>query len=561
MGLNIWLVLGGIGIFLFGIQLLENSLKNLMSRSFKLFLKKQTSNPFKAIFGGAVVTAILQSSSAVNFMVLAFVSTGVITMRNAFAVIMGTNLGTTLTGWIVASLGFKMDIESIAYPIAGVAGLLLFSFSSRQKLANICHFLMGFSFLFIGLGLLKESMEGDDIQHLFENFTDSSLFVFLLLGFVATTITQASSATVAITLSILNQQLIGFESAIAIVIGSEVGTSIKLILGALDGVAVKKRVAVGNLIYNIVTTILAFAFLKPLALFITENLSVKDPLMGLVTFQTGMNLLSIVIFLPFINIFSKFLERLYKDNDSHVCGYLTHADPTIPHAALELMKKETAFFIHQCKLFNLRVFDLKEEIIESDPEFKLLNSANKINEKSNMIQYEHIKEQYGEIQSYYIKLIGQKLNEEQINETDNLIACVRSAMYSSKCIKDLFDDLAELRNSANEMKFNFVNERSAELEVFYKELNLDASILEDNEKLFETILRLLNEAQNRYSKNLKVLYSHEFTHTLSDVELATLMNFSREIFTSNKSMIMTLKYYLSDYSYLERFNEVSTYHA
>lgn len=561
MDLNIWLILGGVGIFLFGIQLLENSLKNLMSRSFKLFLKKQTSNPFKAIFGGATVTAILQSSSAVNFMVLAFVSTGVITMRNAFAVIMGTNLGSTLTGWIVATMGFKMDIEAIAYPIAGIAGLLLFSFKGRQKLTNICHFLMGFSFLFIGLGLLKESMEGEDIKYLFENFSDSSLFVFLLLGFVATTITQASSATVAITLSILNQQLIGFESAIAIVIGSEVGTSIKLILGALDGVAVKKRVAVGNLIYNIVTTILAFAFLKPLALFITENLSVKDPLMGLVTFQTGMNLLSIIIFLPFINIFSKFLERLYKDNNKHVSGYLTHAHPEIPHAALELMKKETAFFIYQCKSFNVRVFDLHEDIIETDNEFRSLNNNQKINGKSNILQYEHLKEQYGEIQSYYIKMISQKLSEDQINETDNLIACVRSAMYSSKCIKDLFDDLAELRNSANEMKFNYVNERSVELMEFYKKLNIPQEILQDDKLLFENIITLLNEAQSRYSANLNTLYSHEFTHTLSDVELATLMNFSREIFTSNKSMIMTLKYYLSDYSYLERFNEVSTYHA
>jgi len=532
-----------------------------MSRSFKLFLKKQTSNPFKAIFGGAIVTAILQSSSAVNFMVLAFVSAGVITMRNAFAVIMGTNLGTTLTGWIVATLGFKMDIESIAYPIAGVAGLLLFSFSGRQKLSNICHFLMGFSFLFIGLGLLKESMEGEDIQHLFENFTDSSLFVFLILGFVATTITQASSATVAITLSILNQQLIGFESAIAIVIGSEVGTSIKLILGALDGVAVKKRVAIGNLIYNLVTTILAFAFLKPLALFITENLSVKDPLMGLVTFQTGMNLLSIFIFLPFINIFTKFLEKLFKDNDQHVSGYLTRTHPHIPDAALELMKKETTFFIYQCKLFNLRVFGLNGEVINSNTEFNSLAGLQKLDKKSNILQYEHIKEQYGEIQTYYIKLIGQKLNIQQINQTDNLIACVRSAMYSSKCIKDLFDDLVELRNSANEMKFNFVKERSDELENFYLQLNFEPEILSDNKKLFECIIILLNEAQDRYSENLKTLYSHEFTNTLSDVEFATLLNFSREVFTSNKSMIMTLKYYLTDLSYLEKFSEVSTYHA
>ncbi len=561
MGLNIWLIIGGIGIFLFGIQLLENSLKNLMSRSFKLFLKKQTSNPFKAIFGGAVVTAILQSSSAVNFMVLAFVSTGVITMRNAFAVIMGTNLGTTLDSWIVASLGFKVDIEAFAYPVAGVAGLLLFIFESKQKLADICHFLLGFSFLFIGLGLMKDSMEGEAIKDLFQNFTGSSLFVFLLLGFVATSITQSSSATIAITLSILHQQLIGFESAIAVVIGSEVGTSVKLIIGSLDGVAVKKRVAAGNFIYNLITTILAFIFLRPLALFITENLSVKDPLMGLVTFQTGMNLISILIFLPFLNLFSKFLEGMFHKADKSNSGYIKNTNPSVPHAALELMKKETSFFVYQCKLFNLSVFEAEESAVTKITEFDEINKQNKSDNKNFELRYEMIKDQYGEIQSYYIKLSAQKLNKKQINESDNLIACVRSAMYSAKCIKDLHHDVLELKNSSNEVKFDYMHAKKAELSEFYTSLNFSGLDLNKDEEIYNTLVQLLNQVQKNYNNNLNDLYSPSYIKSLSDVELATLMNFNRELFTSNKSMIMSHKFYLSDQVFLEKFSDIPTYQA
>src|SRR5580765_2025640 len=126
---QIWKLLAGIAIFLLGMRFLEESLRHLAGRPFKLFLRKQTSSKVKAIFGGAIVTGILQSSSVVNLMVLAFVGANVIQMQNALAVILGANLGTTLDSWIVAGIGFKFNIESIAFPIAGVSGII-FSLSN-----------------------------------------------------------------------------------------------------------------------------------------------------------------------------------------------------------------------------------------------------------------------------------------------------------------------------------------------------------------------------------------------------------------------------------------------
>src|SRR4026209_1063536 len=147
--IDIWKMLAGVAIFLLGIKLLEESLQELAGRRFKLFLKKQTENKLKAIGGGAIVTAVLQSSSLVSLMVLAFVGAGIIKMQNALAVILGANLGTTIDSWIVALVGFKLNIENIALPVSGIAGIGFAVFKKQSVWYNWSRFLLGFSFLFV----------------------------------------------------------------------------------------------------------------------------------------------------------------------------------------------------------------------------------------------------------------------------------------------------------------------------------------------------------------------------------------------------------------------------
>ncbi|MBC8048097.1 MAG: Na/Pi cotransporter family protein [Fimbriimonadaceae bacterium] len=557
---NIWQIVAGIGIFLIGIQMLENALKNMMSRSFKLFLRRQTSNTFKAIFGGTIVTAILQSSSAVNFMVLAFVSTGVITMRNAFAVIMGTNLGTTLDSWIVATIGFKFDIEAFAYPIVGIAGILIFIYEDRTRLKNICSFLIGFSFLFIGLGFMKESVENEYMKTLFADFAQSSNFIFLIIGFVATTITQSSSATIALTLSILSQQLINFESAIAVVIGSEVGTSVKLILGSLDGVAVKKRVAAGNFIYNMVLTVLAFIFLKPIAVFITGYLSVDDPLVGLVTFQTGINLFGIILFLPLLDPYSKFLDRLFKETDAHVSAYIHKTKPEVADAAIGMLEKETIYFMYRSERLNLNAFGIDDLQLKSDKDFSELPASKKYEKKTFKEQYSLLKEHHGEIQSFYIQLGKQELSEQQTVAVNTLMAAVRSCMHASKCIKDIHDNLLDFQNSSEDVLFQFYNHLKEETYALYKQFDTLNSLMDENE-IFNTLSALLKQIQKDYNTNLHEIYAIEAAHTVSDMELATLINVNRELFTSHKAMLMALKNLLLSSVLAEKFSEMPTYQS
>jgi len=260
---DIWKMLAGVAIFLLGIDFLENSLKDLAGRRFKLFLKKQTENKLKAIGGGAVVTAVLQSSSLVSLMVLAFVGAGIIKMQNALAVILGANLGTTIDSWIVALVGFKLNIENIALPVTGIAGIGYVIFNKQSTLHNWCRFLLGFSFLFVGLGFMKTGIE-DLVKtvdlHQYEQYP---AIIFFLLGFIITALIQSSSATIAITLSALHAGAVNLYDAMAIILGSEIGTTIKLFIASIKGTAAKKRVALGNNLFNMINVSLILIFLSP----------------------------------------------------------------------------------------------------------------------------------------------------------------------------------------------------------------------------------------------------------------------------------------------------------
>ncbi len=158
-GFDIWKLLAGLGIFMFGMFLMEESIKKLSGRAFKRLIRVYTTGKVKSIFSGIFVTSILQSSSAVSLMVLAFVGAGIMSMENAIGVILGSNIGTTVTAWIVASIGFKVNIESFALPLIGMGGLGLIFLGRSEKYSNISKLLVGFGFLFMGLDYMKTSVE------------------------------------------------------------------------------------------------------------------------------------------------------------------------------------------------------------------------------------------------------------------------------------------------------------------------------------------------------------------------------------------------------------------
>ena len=236
----IWSLLAGIAIFLLGMNMLEESMKQLAGRPFKLFLKKQSSSRPKAIIGGAVVTAILQSSSVVNLMVLGFVGANVLEMQHALALMLGSNLGTTFSSWIIATVGFRMNIENIAYPLAGIAGLSMLLSGKNSMLQNWSRLLFGTGLLFMGLNMIRNGMESSLFVIDLSAFNKYPLIIFLITGFALTAIIQSSTVTIAIVLSALHTGAIELIAAMAIVLGAETGTILKLVLASMKGLAAKK---------------------------------------------------------------------------------------------------------------------------------------------------------------------------------------------------------------------------------------------------------------------------------------------------------------------------------
>ena len=556
MWILIFKLSAGIGLFLFAMYLLEESLKNLSGRNFKLFLQRTTKNRIGAVAGGAVVTGVLQSSSMVSLMVLAFVGAGVFTMKNAMAIILGANLGTTLASWLVATLGFKVDIEVAAYPAVFVGGLLLILFGNRKTMQYIAYFLFGFGLLFIGLSFMKMAMEGQVKAFDFSRYAEMSTVVFLIIGFIITSLVQSSSVTMALTLSALHAGAITFPAAAAIVLGSETGTTIKILLGSLGGNASKKRVALGNLFFNIFLTVLAFALLKPILLMITDGFGIIDPLIGLVTFSTLINLVSIIIFLPFLEPFAKFLERFFKDTDGSAAAFIGNADTNEPETALDLFKRETEYFIHNSMLYNLALFDIDTKPLCEHPVFKTINEKRKYFSKTIEEKYEFLKQLQGELQSFYLSL-RTKVKVQQNPLLSQLISAVRSSMHAVKSMKDIGSNIANLRRSSTDIKFNLFTRQKVETEELYRQLN---ALMEQKTKPdFEKLQSIFTSIQDNYSSALNGFYKEAQDGHIEDMDITTVINFNRELFTSHKAILISVKDFLLEEIEAQGFNETPVY--
>ena len=234
-------VFSGLGMFLFGMFYMEIALKELAGIRFKQWIKNSTSSRVKSLLTGTLATAVLQSSSVVTLMTLSFVSTSLVSLESAIGIIFGSNLGTTVTAWIVATLGFKVKIELFALPMIGLGGFMLILNSSHKRLEAVAKILIGFGLLFFGLEIMKNSIE--TLGHNFDLslYTHYPLIVFVGLGFIITALIQSSSATTAIILSALYAGILSFEQSAAMVIGANVGTTVTALLGGIGGIPDKKR--------------------------------------------------------------------------------------------------------------------------------------------------------------------------------------------------------------------------------------------------------------------------------------------------------------------------------
>jgi phosphate:Na+ symporter len=547
-------LLAGTGMFLFAMYLIEESLRNISGRNFKLFLQKMTRNRVWAATGGALVTAVLQSSSMVSLIVLAFVGAGVFTLKNAMAVILGANLGTTIDSWMVATLGFKANIEIVAYPLLCIGALLLVTGHNRALLKYISYFLLGFSLLFIGLAFMKDSFETLPVD--FEKYAGMPALVFVLIGFIITLIVQSSSVTMALTLSAIFAGHITFPMAAAIVLGSETGTTIKIVMGSLGGTSTKKRVALGNFFFNLVMTLLAFIFLTPILYLITDLLHITDPLIGIVTFSTFINLLTIFLFLPLLDPYARFLERFFKASGNSVAAFISNASKNEPETSLDLFRKETQYFIYNSMLHNLECFEIEGGLVDGQNEFDQKNKERRFMSRTLEDKYDFLKQLQGELQEFYIRL-RPEIKPGQIPELSQLISALRSSMYATKCIKDIRSNIANLRRSSKNVKHGIFLQHQENVKRLYQRLN--ELILNPDTAEPGVFRNLYTEVEESYTQSLNDFYPSALNAGLVVTDITTVLNFNRELFTANKAILIAAKDLLLEENEAEELNAMIAY--
>ena len=278
--LQIFTLLGALGMFLYGMNLMSSGLQKAAGERLRGFLSAMTSNPLKGVMTGLGITTVIQSSSATTVMVVSFVNAGLLTLAQAIGVIMGANIGTTVTAWLVSWLGFKADISVLAVPLMLLG--FLFSNSKKDQRKNIGELIVGFSLLFLGLSFMKDSVpdlkETPQVLEFVSTWSShgfGSVLLFLTFGTLLTLVLQSSSATMAITLIMLSMGWIPFDMACAMVLGENIGTTITANIAASVGNTPAKRAAMSHTIFNVFGVIWALILFKPflqLVGVITENL-------------------------------------------------------------------------------------------------------------------------------------------------------------------------------------------------------------------------------------------------------------------------------------------------
>ena len=506
--LQIFTLLGALGMFLYGMNLMSSGLQKAAGEKLRGFLSAMTSNPLKGVLTGLGITAIIQSSSATTVMVVSFVNAGLLTLVQAIGVIMGANIGTTIAAWMVAWLGFKADISILAIPLMLFG--FLFSNSKKDQHKNIGELIVGFSLLFLGLSFMKESVpdlrQTPEVLEFVSTWSAhgfGSVLLFLLFGTILTLVLQSSSATMAITLIMLSMGWIPFGMACAMVLGENIGTTITANIAASIGNTQAKRAAMSHTIFNVFGVLWALILFNPflkLVGTITENLfglpnpatdgfSVSGPtspegtaaLYGLSMLHTLFNLTNTIILVWFTGWIGKavsWIIRTPENQEKEVfrLKYISAGPLATPELSVDQAYNEILHFAQISK--NGAVY-AKEAINKADTDqFEELRSKLvKYEEISDRIEYEIASflngvsaEEISENTSYKIKAMYKVVGElESLGDSGETISRILSRknihkkVFDADAIKNLNAMADAVIEAYDEMIANLVAAHKGEL--------------------------------------------------------------------------------------------------
>ena len=497
--LQIFTLLGALGMFLLGMNLMSSGLQKVAGDRLRGFLSAMTSNPFKGVLTGLGITTIIQSSSATTVMVVSFVNAGLLTLAQAIGVIMGANIGTTVTAWMVSWLGFKADISVLAVPMMLFG--FLFSNSKKDQRKNIGELIIGFSLLFLGLSFMKESVpdlrETPQVLEFVRNWSSygfGSVLLFLAFGTILTLVLQSSSATMAITLIMLSMGWIPFEMACAMVLGENIGTTITANIAASVGNTFAKRAALSHTIFNVFGVIWALILFKPflrLVGIITENVfGVPNPaaegfvvtdsnspegtaaLYGLSMLHTLFNLTNTLILIWFTKSIAKAVSWIIKapknqEKEVFRLQYISAGPLATPELSVEQAFEE---IINFAKISKNGADYAKSAINEAD--------SDKFEElRKKLVKYEEISDRI----EYEIATFLNKVSAEEISESTSIkIKAMYKIIGELESLGDSGETLSRILSRKNIHKKEFDSESIKNLNAMADAVNATYDVMIEN---------------------------------------------------------------------------------
>ena len=552
-------------MFLYGMNLMSSGLQKAAGDRLRNFLSAMTSNPFKGVLTGLGITSVIQSSSATTVMVVSFVNAGLLTLAQAISVIMGANIGTTVTAWLVSWLGFKADISIFAVPLMAVGFVL--SISKKSQKRNIAELIVGFSLLFLGLSLMKNSVpdlsETPEVLSFIQGWQGhgfGSVLLFLALGTILTLVLQSSSATMALTIMMLNFGWIRFDMACAMVLGENIGTTITANIAAAVGNTSAKRAALAHTVFNVfgvIWALILFPYFLKLVGFITAGIfGLPNPsgetfavvagaegaqsdtqtaaLYGLSMLHTLFNTINTLILIWFIPLIEKIVCMVIKDSknkedDAYRLRYINAGPLATPELAIEQAFKEIGHF---ARISRNGLGYIREAVNETDPD--------KFEEyRAKLVKYEEISDRI----EYEIATFLNDVSAGEISESTSIkIKAMYKIIGELESLGDSGESISRILSRRNIHKKTFDAET-------VRRLNSLINLVDSAYEAMITNLTLADEARleeisNAYDAEDRI---NNMRNNLRDEEIESIEN--------GRKNYQTSVYYLDIVNELEKMGD------
>lgn len=534
--LDLLKLVGSLGLFLYGMKIMSEALQKVAGSKMRSILSAMTSNRFLGLFTGFLVTTIIQSSSATTVMVVSFVNAGLMTLGESIGVIMGANIGTTVTGWIISILGFKVNISAYALPLIGIGLPLIFSKKTIRR--SWGEFLLGFALLFMGLDFLKGSVpdikSSPELFSFLQSYTNhgyGSILLFLLIGTILTIVIQSSSATMALTFVMCNEGWIPFEMAAAMVMGENIGTTVTANIAAAVGNLSARRTALVHFLFNVMGVIWLLALFYPFVNLVDTIITNKNGIsprtlegvtmvpMALALFHTLFNVTNSVVFIGFTKMFERLVVKILPNKEEEeefhlkfiTTGMLSTAELSIIQA-----RNEVQFFAKHTK----KMFGFVRKLMSEDSESKFTKLFNRIEKYENISDNVEV-----EIANYLAHVNQDKLSDLGKERSRAMIKLVSDL----ESIGDSNYNLARTISRMRENKITFDGAILEKLFMMFDMVDEAMTIMKENLNSEEEDINLdkanqLESQINRYRDKLKIEHLENLKNGVYTVEAGIIFN-------------------------------------